>query len=143
MDGDKVSVPVMIQDIEPSMLVIDEKARVNSIPPELAAEWYTKKLIKKKDFISGDKFKVGKVKLPGNRFTVDLVKMGRYEVNGIQFKIDERAKAPTVGTRVLSKYFKSDSYKTDTEYILIPKRVPREWRAKPVKEKPKREPKGK
>ena len=69
--------------------------------------------------------------------------MGRYEVNGIQFKIDERAKAPTVGTRVLSKYFKSDSYKTDTEYILIPKRVPREWKAKPVKEKPKREPKGK
>lgn len=143
MDGDKVSVPVMIQDTEPSMLVIDDKARVNSIPPELAAEWYTKKLIKKKDFISGDKFKVGKVKLPGNRFTVDLVKMGRYEVNGIQFKIDERAKAPTVGTRVLRKYFKSDSYKTDTEYILIPKRVPREWKAKPVKEKPKREPKGK
>ena len=142
-EGDQISVPVMIQDLEPAMLIIDEKARVNVISPELAAEWYTKKLIKKKDFISGDKFKVGKVKLPGNRFTVDLVKMGRYEVNGIQFKIDERAKGPTVGTRVLSKYFKSDSYKTETEYVLIPKRVPREWKAKPVKEKPKRTPKGK
>jgi len=142
-DGDQISVPVMIQDTEPAMLIIDEKARVNSIPPELAAEWFTKKLIKKKDFISGDKFKVGKVKLPGNRFTVDLVKMGRYEVNGIQFKIDERAKGPTVGTRVLSKYFKSDSYKTETEYILIPKRVPREWKTKAVKEKPKRAPKAK
>jgi peptidoglycan-associated lipoprotein len=142
-DGDQISVPVMIQDLEPAMLIIDDKARVNVISPELAAEWYTKKIIKKKDFVSGDKFKVGKVKLPGNRFTVDLVKMGRYEVNGIQFKIDERAKGPTVGTRVLDKYFKSDSYKSDTEYVLIPKRVPREWKAKPVKEKPQRAPKGK
>jgi hypothetical protein len=141
-DGDQISVPVMIQDLEPAMLIIDDKARVNVISPELAAEWYTKKLIKKKDFVSGDKFKVGKVKLPGNRFIVDLVKMGRYEVNGIQFKIDERAKGPTVGIRVMGKYFKSDSYRTESEYILIPKRVPREWKAKPVKAKPQRAPKG-
>lgn len=140
-EGDLISVPVMIQDKEPAMLIIDEKARANTITPELAAEWYTKKLIKKKDFVSGDKFKVGKVKLPGNRFTVDLVKMGRYEVNGIQFKIDEKSKGMVVGSRVLSKYFKSDSYLTDTEYVLIPKRVPKEWRAKPVKEKPARAPK--
>ena len=143
INEDQVSVPVMIQDTEPSMLIIDNKAKANIISPELAAEWWSKKLITKKDFVSGDKLKVGKVKLPGNRFTVDLVKMGRYEVNGIQFKIDERATGPTVGIRVLDKYFKSDSYKTPTEYVLIPKRVPKEWRAKPVKEKPQRAPKGK
>jgi len=138
VDENSISVPVMIQNVEPGMLIIDDKARANIISPELAADWFNKKIIKKKDFVDGDKFKVGKVKLPSNRFTLDVIKMGPYDVTGIQFKIDERAKGAVIGTRVLDKYFKSESYKTETEYVLIPKRVPREMRAKPATEKPKK-----
>ena len=134
-EDDKKSIPLMVMGKEPAMFEIDDKKRYDVVPPEVAAEWYTKKLITKKDFVSGDKFKVGKVKLRGNRFIVQELHFGRYVAKGVQFKIDERAKAPTIGSRTMKKFFKSSSYETDTELILIPKRIPREWRVKKKKKK--------
>ena len=134
-EDDKKSIPLMVMGKEPAMFEIDDKKRYDVVPPEVAAEWYTKKLITKKDFVSGDKFKVGKVKLRGNRFIVQELHFGRYVAKGVQFKIDERAKAPTIGSRTMKKFFKSSSYETDTELILIPKRIPREWRVKNKKKK--------
>jgi hypothetical protein len=122
----------MMFGAEPTMFIIDKKGKVNTVTPELAAEWYKKKLLTKKDFIEGDKFKVGKIKLPSNKFTVENMEIGDYPITGVQFKIDEKSNAPRITDKTITKYFTSDSYETDKELVLIPKKVSREFKIKRV-----------
>lgn len=126
------TIPIMMFGAEPTMFIIDKKGKVNTVTPELAAEWYKKKLLTKKDFIEGDKFKVGKIKLPSNKFTVENMEIGDYPITGVQFKIDEKSNAPRITDKTITKYFTSDSYETDKELVLIPKKVSREFKIKRV-----------
>lgn len=128
------TITVWFDETNNTQVSLDEKQRYNLISPELAAEWYDKDIIRKKDFVKGDKFKVGKVKMPGNKFVVQQMFIGmgnrRYEIKGVQFRIDENATVPVFGKSITKKYFHPDSYINGDTYMIIPRRVPREWRAK-------------
>ncbi len=136
-DGEKKAVPVMIAGNEAVMFHYDFNGKLDAVPPALAAEWYKKKLIKKKDFVEGEKFKVGKVKLPSNKFVVEEVMLGDYPLKGVQFTISEKVETPILGKKTLNKYFKTTSFEKDNELILIPKKAVKKPKpAKPEKEKP-------
>jgi hypothetical protein len=130
--SDKKSIPAMINGKEPQMFQYDFNAKTNMVPPDIAAQWFQAKIIIKKDFIEGDKFKVGKIKLPSNKFTVENMEIGDYPITGVQFKIDEKSNAPRITDKTIAKYFTSDSYETDKELVLIPKKVSREFKIKRV-----------
>ena len=137
--SDKKSIPAMINGKEPQMFQYDFNAKTNMVPPDIAAQWFQAKIITKKDFVEGDKFKVGKVKLPSNKFVVEDMMIGDYPVKGVQFSISDKVESPILGKSVLQKYFKTTSYATDKELILIPKKAIK----KPKAPKPPRAPKTK
>ena len=133
-DGEKKAIPVMIAGTEAVMFHYDFNGKLDAVPPSLAAEWYKKKLIKKKDFVEGEKFKVGKVKLPSNKFVVEDVMLGEYPLKGVQFTITEKVETPVLGKKTLTKYFKATSFEKDNELVLIPKKAVKKPKpAKPAK----------
>ena len=65
--------------------------------------------------------------------------IGDYPVKGVQFSISDKVESPILGKSVLQKYFKTTSYATDKELILIPKKAIK----KPKAPRPPRAPKTK
>jgi hypothetical protein len=123
--GNKNFINVMVLDKEPLNVELDPLGKQNSITKEIAAQWYKSKLINKGMFLSsGDKIKVGKVKLPSNKFTVESLTIGDYVVKNVMFTITDKVTEPVLGKGVF-KEFKPESYTTETEYILIPKKAPK------------------
>jgi hypothetical protein len=53
-----------------------------------------------------------------------------FVVNNVTFQITDKVDQPTLG-KSFFKVFKTESYITDTEYILIPKKAPK--KPKPVR----------
>lgn len=124
-NGNNNIISVMVLDKEPLSVILDPLGKQNAIPKEVAAEWYKAKLINKGMFLkSGDKLKVGKVKLPSNKFTIEKITIGDYEIKNVTFTITDKIETPILG-KAIFKEFKPESYTTETEYVLIPKKAPR------------------
>lgn len=89
--------------------------------------------------MEGETVKVGKTKLPSNKFMINKLEVGGYVINNVTFQIIDKVDQPTLG-KSFFKVFKTESYMTDAEYILIPKKAPKKERparpARPVKAKP-------
>ena len=130
---------MMVLDKEPTAFAFDYNGKFTAIPLEVAASWFKSKLISKKDFLEGEKLKVGKVKLPSNKFMISKLEINGFVVNNVTFQITDKVDQPTLG-KSFFKVFKTESYITDSEYILIPKKAPKKERparpARPVKAKP-------
>ena len=129
----------MVLDKDPTAFAFDFNGKFTAIPLEVAAQWYKEKLISKKDFLEGEKLKVGKTKLPSNKFMINKLEINGFVINNVTFQITDKVDQPTLG-KSFFKVFKSESYLTDAEYILIPKKAPKKERparpARPVKAKP-------
>ena len=61
----------MVLDKDPTAFAFDINGKYTAVPLEVAAQWYKEKLISKKDFLEGEKLKVGKTKLPSNKFMIN------------------------------------------------------------------------
>jgi hypothetical protein len=135
----KPTISAMVLDKDPTAFAFDFNGKFTAVPLEVAAQWYKEKLISKKDFLEGEKLKVGKTKLPSNKFMINKLEINGYVINNITFQITDKVDQPTLG-KSFFKVFKSESYLTDAEYILIPKKAPKKERparpARPVKAKP-------
>ena len=123
-------VSVMVANKEAKQFAFDLNGKVTAVPAEVAAEWFEKELINKKDFVDGEKFKVGKVKLPSNKFVVEEMMIGDYIVKGVQFTITDKVKVPTLGKGFFAKPFKSDSRIIGAELVLVPKKVQKKKKEK-------------
>lgn len=117
-------VAVMVQETESTQFAFDLAGKYTAVTAEVAAEWMKSKLINKGSFLEGEKLKVGDVKLPSNKFAVEKINIGGYVVENVQFTITDKVDKPTLG-KSFFKPFKIDSYKTDTELVLIPKKAPK------------------
>jgi hypothetical protein len=125
-------VAAMVQETESTQFAFDLVGKVTAVPAEVAAEWLKAKLINKGSFLEGEKLKVGDVKLPSNKFMVEKINIGGYVVENVQFTISDKVDKPTLG-KSFFKPFKTESYKSETELVLIPKKVPK----KPTTDQPK------
>jgi hypothetical protein len=123
-------ISVMVANKEAKQFAFDLNGKVTAVPAEVAAEWFEKELINKKDFVDGEKFKVGKVKLPSNKFVVEEMMIGDYLVKGVQFTITDKVKVPTLGKGFFAKPFKSDSRIIGAELVLVPKKVQKKKKEK-------------
>lgn len=126
-------VAAMVQETESTQFAFDLAGKYTAVTPEVAAEWYKSKLINKGSFLEGEKLKVGDVKLPSNKFVVEKMSIGGYLVENVQFTITDKVDKPTLG-KTFFKPFKTESYKTDSELVLIPKKAPKKPKEE---EKPK------
>jgi hypothetical protein len=126
----KPTISMMVLDKEPTAFAFDYNGKFTAIPLEVAASWFKSKLISKKDFLEGEKLKVGKVKLPSNKFMIAKLEINGFVVNNVTFQITDKVDQPTLG-KSFFKVFKTESYITDSEYILIPKKAPK--KPKPVR----------
>ena len=135
----KPTITAMVLDKDPTAFAFDINGKYTAVPLEVAAQWYKEKLISKKDFLEGEKLKVGKTKLPSNKFMINKLEINGFVINNVTFQITDKVDQPTLG-KSFFKVFKSESYLTDAEYILIPKKAPKKERparpARPVKTKP-------
>jgi len=123
----KPTISLMVLDKEPTAFAFDYNGKYTAIPLDVAASWFKSKLISKKDFLEGEKLKVGKVKLPSNKFMVTKLELNGFVINNVTFQITDKVDQPTLG-KSFFKVFKTESYITDTEYILIPKKAPKKPR---------------
>jgi peptidoglycan-associated lipoprotein len=126
----KPTINLMVLDKEPTAFAFDYNGKYTAIPLEVAASWFKSKLISKKDFLEGEKLKVGKVKLPSNKFMITKLELNGFVINNVTFQITDKVDQPTLG-KSFFKVFKTESYITDSEYILIPKKAPK--KPKPVR----------
>ena len=125
-------VSAMVQETESVQFAFDMAGKYTAVPAEVAAQWMKAKLINKGSFLEGEKIKVGDVKLPSNKFTVPKITIGTYVVEEVQFTITDKVEQPTLGKNFF-KPFKTESYKTETELVLIPKKVPKKPKETPEK----------
>ncbi|MBL7900827.1 MAG: OmpA family protein [Bacteroidia bacterium] len=131
-NGTTDMVAAMVGESESTQFAFDLLGKYTAVTPEVAAEWYKNKLINKGSFLEGEKVKVGDVKLPSNKFIIDKMSIGGASVENITFTVTDKVEKPTLG-KTFFKSFKPESYKTDTELVLIPKKAPK----KEKEEKPK------
>jgi hypothetical protein len=122
--GNKNMVSAMVQDAESVQFAFDLQGKFTAVPAEVAAQWMRSKLINKGMFLEGEKIKAGDVKLPSNKFEVPKITIGNYAVERVQFTITDKVDQPTLGKNFF-KPFKAESYKTDAELVLIPKKAPK------------------
>jgi outer membrane protein OmpA-like peptidoglycan-associated protein len=122
--GNKNMVSAMVQDAESVQFAFDLQGKFTAVPAEVAAQWMKSKLINKGMFLEGEKIKAGDVKLPSNKFEVPKITIGNYAVERVQFTITDKVDQPTLGKNFF-KPFKAESYKTDAELVLIPKKAPK------------------
>ena len=134
VDSVKV-ISAMIANKEAKSFAFDFNGKYTSVPPAVAAEWFEKELITKKDFVEGEKFKVDKVKLPSNKFIIEEMQIGDYVVKGVTFTITDKVKQPTLGKNFF-KFFKPESVVNNDEYVLIPKKPMKKPKVKKEKEEP-------
>jgi peptidoglycan-associated lipoprotein len=123
-------ISIMIANKEAKAFAFDFKGKLTAVPSEVAAEWFEKDIIVKKDFVDGEKIKVGKVKLPSNKFVVEEVMVGDYLVKGVQFTVSDKVSVPTLGKSFFGKTFKEDSFISGSELVLIPKKAAKKPKAK-------------
>lgn len=126
--GGKNYLSAMVNGVDAQKFQFNPTGRYTAVTKEVAAEWYTKKMINKGSFTSGDKIKVGKVKLPSNGFTVDQLEINGYIIKNARFKIlseDKMDGADAMLGRGIFRSFTPDSYVDGDTYYLIPKRRPR------------------
>jgi hypothetical protein len=128
-------ISIMIANKEAKAFAFDFKGKLTAVPSEVAAEWFEKDIIVKKDFVDGEKIKVGKVKLPSNKFIVEEVMVGDYLVKGVQFTVSDKVTVPTLGKSFFGKTFKEDSFISGSELVLIPKKAPKKPKAKKEEKK--------
>lgn len=118
-------VPATLNGATTAEFAFDLAGRYTAVPAEIAAEWFQNKTINKSSFLqSGDKVKVGKVKLPSSKFVVDRMEIGGTEVMNVQFIITDKVDGPTLGKQFF-RNFKTESFVEKDELILIPKKAPR------------------
>ena len=126
--GGKQYLSGMINKVEAQKFQFNPTGRYTAVTKEVAAEWYSKKMINKGSFTSGDKIKVGKVKLPSNGFVVDELEINGYIIKNVRFKIlneDKMDGADAILGRGVFRNFRPESYIEGDTYYLIPKRRPR------------------
>ena len=129
--GNDLFLSAMVNGQDAHKFQFDPNNRTTGVTKEVAAEWYTKKMINKGSFTSGDKIKVGKVKLPSNGFTVDQLEINGYIVKNVRFKIVNSEKingADALLGNGVFRNFKPESYVEGDTFYLIPKRKPRPTR---------------
>jgi len=138
--GNSNMVSAMLQETESVEFAFDLIGKYTAVPAEVAAQWMKSKVINKGMFLEGEKIKAGDVKLPSNKFEVPKITIGSYVVEKVQFIITDKVEQPTLGKNFF-KPFKAESYKTDTDLVLLPKKTPKKPKEEPAKEtKPKEEP---
>lgn len=127
--GGKQYISGMINKVDAQKFRFEPLGRYTAVTKEVAAEWYSKKMINKGSFVSGgDKIRVGKVKLPSNSFVVDELDINGYIVKRARFKVLSPEKmdgADALLGRGVFRNFKPESYIEGDTYFLIPKRKPR------------------
>lgn len=121
--GKDTMLSAMVNDIENVEFAIDLKGRYTAVPPEVAAQWFTSKLINKGSFTEGEKLKAGDVKLPSNKFVVDKLLIGDQVFESVAFSITDKVEKPTLGKSAF-KGAKVVQKVGDALYI-IPKKAPR------------------
>lgn len=122
-EGSNSLISAMINETESSKFAFDMNGKYTAVPAEVAAEWFTKKMINKGSFQDGEgKIKVNGVKLPSNKFYVDKLDIGGYVIEKVLFVITDKVEVPTLGKSVF-KVFKTESYEKDGELVLIPKKA--------------------
>lgn len=123
ISGGKVA--ATLNDNTTAEFAFELAGKTTAVPAEVAAEWFQNKVINKASFLeSGDKIKVGKVKLPSNKFVVDKITIGGIDVANVQFMISDKVETPTLG-KAFFKNFKTESYVEKDELVLIPKKAPK------------------
>lgn len=138
--GNSNMVSAMLQETESVEFAFDLIGKYTAVPAEVAAQWMKSKVINKGMFMEGEKIKAGVVKLPSNKFEVPKITIGSYVVEKVQFIITDKVEQPTLGKNFF-KPFKAESYKTDTDLVLLPKKTPKKPKEESAKEtKPKEEP---
>jgi hypothetical protein len=130
--GNSNMVSAMVQDMESVQFAFDMVGKFTAVPAEVAAQWMKSKIINKGMFLEGEKIKAGDVKLPSNKFEVPKITIGTYTVEKVQFTITDKVEQPTLG-KSFFKPFKAESYKTDTELVLLPKKAPKKPKETPTK----------
>jgi hypothetical protein len=130
--GNSNMVSAMVQETESVQFAFDLAGKFTAVPAEVAAQWMKSKLINKGMFLEGEKIKAGDVKLPSNKFEVPMITIGNFVVEKVQFTISDKVEQPTLGKNFF-KAFKTESYKTDTELVLIPKKLPKKPKEAPTK----------
>lgn len=123
-NGNVNMIPVTIGDGNAVQMAFELGGKYTAVPAEVAAEWFQNKWINKGSFLDGDKVKVGSVKLPSNKFVIDKMMVGDYELTNVQFVISDKVEVPTVG-KAFFRNFKPESYVDGTELVLIPKKAPK------------------
>lgn len=121
--GKDTLISAMVNDVENAEFVLDLKGRYTAVTPEVAAQWYSAKIINKGSFQEGDKLKVGDVKLPSNKFVVDKLLIGDMLFETVTFTITDKVDKATLGKSVF-KSAKNVQKVGDTLY-MIPKKAPR------------------
>jgi hypothetical protein len=129
--GNSNMVAAMVQDMESVQFAFDMMGKLTAVPAEVAAQWMKSKIINKGMFLEGEKIRAGDVKLPSNKFEVPKITIGTYVVEKVQFTISDKVEQPTLG-KSFFKPFKTESYKTDTELVLIPKKAPKKPKPAPT-----------
>jgi hypothetical protein len=117
-------IPVTIGEGTSVEMAFELAGKYTAVTPEIAAEWFTNKIINKGSFLEGEKMKVGDVKLPSNKFVIEKLKVGEYELTNVQFVISENVEVATLG-KAFFRNFKAESYIDGSELVLIPKKVPK------------------
>jgi peptidoglycan-associated lipoprotein len=135
--GNSNMVSAMVMETESVQFAFDLIGKYTAVPAEVAAQWMKSKLINKGMFLEGEKIKAGDVKLPSNKFEVPKITIGSYVVENVQFTITDKVEQPTLG-KSFFKPFKAESYKTETELVLIPKKAPKKPKEEPAKDEKKK-----
>lgn len=117
-------VPATINEGTTAEFAFELAGKYTAVPAEVAAEWFQNKVINKASFLEGEKVKVGKVKLPSNKFVIDKLVIGDYEVANVQFQISDKVESPTLGKQFF-RNFKPETYVEKDELVLIPKKAPK------------------
>lgn len=117
-------IPVTIGEGTSVEMAFELAGKYTAVTPEIAAEWFTNKIINKGSFLEGEKMKVGDVKLPSNKFVIEKMNVGGYELTNVQFVISENVEVATLG-KAFFRNFKAESYIDGSELVLIPKKAPK------------------
>jgi peptidoglycan-associated lipoprotein len=125
VNGSNKMIPVTLNDGNTVEVAFELAGRYTAVPAEVAAEWYTSKILNKGNFLAeGEKVKVGDVKLPSNKFVIDKITIGGVEVANVQFVISDKVDAATLG-KSFFRNFKPESFVDKTELVLLPKKAPK------------------
>ncbi|MBS3912890.1 MAG: OmpA family protein [Bacteroidetes bacterium] len=123
-NGANKMIGVSLNDGNSYEFAFDLVGRYTAVPKEVAAEWFTNKIINKGSFEEGEKLKVGDVKLPSSKFTVAKITIGGTEISNVQFVISDKVEVATLG-KSFFRNFKTESFVDKTDLVLLPKKAPK------------------